>query len=118
MKHVRQFCMILLFSFIGEFFRMVIPLPVPASVYGLVLLLAALLTGVIKLDQVEGAADFLIEIMPVMFIPAAVGMTFECMGFAATGRGSGGRSDGSNNCTCHGSDRTGDTACDPLGEKT
>ena len=56
--------MILLFSFIGEFFRMVIPLPVPASVYGLVLLL----------DQVEGAADFLIEIMPVMFIPAAVGL--------------------------------------------
>lgn len=66
--------MILLFSFIGEFFRMVIPLPVPASVYGLVLLLAVLLTGVIKLDQVEGAADFLIEIMPVMFIPAAVGL--------------------------------------------
>ena len=74
MKHVRQFCMILLFSFIGEFFRMVIPLPIPSSVYGLVLLLAALLTGVIKLDQVEGAADFLIEIMPVMFIPAAVGL--------------------------------------------
>ena len=66
--------MILLFSFIGEFFRMVIPLPVPASVYGLVLLLAALLTGIVKLDQVEGAADFLIEIMPVMFIPAAVGL--------------------------------------------
>ena len=66
--------MILLFSFIGEFFRMVIPLPIPSSVYGLVLLLAALLTGVIKLDQVEGAADFLIEIMPVMFIPAAVGL--------------------------------------------
>ena len=65
--------MILLFSFIGEFFRMVIPLPVPASVYGLVLL-AALLTGIVKLDQVEGAADFLIEIMPVMFIPAAVGL--------------------------------------------
>ena len=70
--------MILLFSFIGEFFRMVIPLPVPASVYGLVLLLAALLTGVIKLDQVEGAADFLIEIMPVMFIPAGVGLLTAC----------------------------------------
>ena len=78
MKHVRQFCMILLFSFIGEFFRMVIPLPVPASVYGLVLLLAALLTGIVKLDQVEGAADFLIEIMPVMFIPAAVGLLNAC----------------------------------------
>ena len=30
--------------------------------------------GIVKLDQVEGAADFLIEIMPVMFIPAAVGL--------------------------------------------
>ena len=59
--------MILLFSFIGEFFRMVIPLPVPASVYGLVLLLAALL-------QVKETSAFLIEIMPVMFIPAAVGL--------------------------------------------
>ena len=114
MKHVRQFCMILLFSFIGEFFRMVIPLPVPASVYGLVLLLAALLTGVIKLDQVEGAADFLIEIMPVMFIPAAVGLlnAWDVLRPVVV---SGGRSDGSNNCTCHGSDRTGDTAGDPAG---
>lgn len=74
MKHIRQFCLILLFCCIGELLHTVIPLPIPASVYGLVLLLAALLLGVIRLDQVEGAADFLIEIMPVMFIPAAVGL--------------------------------------------
>ena len=106
--------MILLFSFIGEFFRMVIPLPVPASVYGLVLLLAALLTGIVKLDQVEGAADRNYA----GYVYPGGSRTFECMGCAATGRGSGGCSDRGNNCTCHGSDRTGDTAGDPLGEKT
>ena len=49
-----------------------LPLPVPASVYGLVLMLAALMTGIIKVGQVEETADFLIEIMPVMFVPAGV----------------------------------------------
>lgn len=51
-----------------------LPLPVPASVYGLALLFLALITGIVKIEQVKGAADFLIEIMPVMFIPAAVGL--------------------------------------------
>ena len=51
-----------------------LPLPVPASVYGLIIMLVALLTGILKLDQVKGAADFLVEIMPVMFIPAGAGL--------------------------------------------
>ena len=51
-----------------------LPLPIPASVYGLVLMLAALCTGILKLEQVRETAGFLIEIMPVMFIPAAVGL--------------------------------------------
>lgn len=34
----------------------------------------SLLTGVIKLGQVREAGKFLIEIMPVMFIPAGVGL--------------------------------------------
>lgn len=51
-----------------------LPLPVPASVYGLVIMLVALLTGILKLDQVKGAADFLVEIMPVMFVPAGAGL--------------------------------------------
>lgn len=74
MKYVRQFWIILLVSAVGEVLHALIPLPIPASVYGLVLMLAALLTGVIKLGQVKEAADFLIEIMPVMFIPAGVGL--------------------------------------------
>ncbi len=74
MKFLKQFSLILLFSFLGEVLHVWIPLPIPASVYGLVLLLAALILGICKLEHVKNAAEFLIEIMPVMFIPAAVGI--------------------------------------------
>lgn len=74
MKYVRQFMMILLISFGGELLKYILPLPIPASVYGFILLFVGLLTGVVKLDMVKDAAKFLIEIMPLMFIPAGVGL--------------------------------------------
>lgn len=74
MFYLRQFCIILFVSFLGELLHSVIPLPVPASVYGLILMLAALCTGIVKLKHVRETAGFLIEIMPVMFIPAAAGL--------------------------------------------
>ena len=75
MKYVKQFFIILLISFVGELFKYLIPLPIPASIYGMVLLFIALMTGLIKLDDVKDVGKFLIEIMPLMFIPAAVGLT-------------------------------------------
>lgn len=74
MKYVQQFSIILLISVIGELLKTFLPLPVPASVYGLIIMLVALLTGILKLDQVKSAADFLVEIMPVMFVPAGAGL--------------------------------------------
>ncbi len=74
MKYIRQFLWILLFSFAGELLKFVIPLPVPASIYGLLLLLLALLTGILRLESVKETSKFLIEIMPLMFIPATVGL--------------------------------------------
>lgn len=74
MKYTRQFLLILLFSFLGEGLRELLPLPVPASIYGLVLLFAALETGILKLDAVYDTGKFLIEIMPMMFIPAGAGL--------------------------------------------
>jgi holin-like protein len=74
MKWMRQFGIILTVSFLGEALRVLIPLPVPASIYGLLLMLLALRLGIVRLEQVRGAGRFLIEIMPVMFIPAAVGL--------------------------------------------
>ena len=74
MKYLRQLLIILIFSFIGEVLHSLIPIQVPASIYGLVLLFIALLTGIIQLPQVKEAAKYLIEIMPLMFIPAGVGL--------------------------------------------
>lgn len=74
MKYLKQFGIILLISFIGEILHFMIPLPVPASIYGIVLMLISLKFHFIKLGDVKETSKFLIEIMPVMFIPAAVGL--------------------------------------------
>lgn len=74
MKYMRQFGIILGVTCIGEVLKYFIPLPIPGSIYGLVLMLAFLMLGVIKLEQVKETGEFLIEIMPLMFIPAAVGL--------------------------------------------
>mgnify|MGYP001746456143 CR=1 FL=1 len=63
MKHMRQFLIILLFTCIGEVLHTFIPLPIPASIYGLVLLFIALNLRIFKVDEVHDTADFLIEII-------------------------------------------------------
>jgi holin-like protein len=74
MRLIRQFLIILGVSFAGEVLSFLLPLPIPASIYGLVLMLILLLTGLVKLHQVKTAADFMIEIMPLMFIGPSVGL--------------------------------------------
>ncbi|MCR5794942.1 MAG: CidA/LrgA family protein [Solobacterium sp.] len=74
MRHLKQFGIILLVTCIGEIIRFLVPLPIPGSIYGLVLMLILLCTHVVKLQSVWTTASFLIEIMSVMFIPAAVGL--------------------------------------------
>lgn len=74
MKYIRQFVIIMAVTAAGEILKHVLPLPVPASIYGLVLMLLLLMTKVIKLEHVKETGDFLIEIMPLMFIPPSVGL--------------------------------------------
>lgn len=74
MKYVKEFGIILIVSLVGELLNYFLPLPVPASIYGLVLMFLCLMLGVIKLSDVHDTACFLIEIMPIMFIPPAVGL--------------------------------------------
>ncbi len=74
MKYLKQFMIILAISFAGEILKLCLPLPIPASIYGMLLMLVALLTGILKLRHVKETGRFLIEIMPVMFIPAGVGL--------------------------------------------
>ena len=74
LKFIRQFAIILAISLAGEALSFFLPLPVPACIYGILLLLLLLTTGVLKVGQIKEVSSFLIEIMPVMFIPAAVGL--------------------------------------------
>ena len=74
MKFIKQLSIILSISFIAELMEYLIPIPVAASIYGLVLMLLGLITKVIPLEKVEGAADFLVSVMPIMFIPPTVGI--------------------------------------------
>ena len=74
LKYLKQFLIILLISFIGEILKALLPLPVPASIYGMAILFVCLVMGIIKLEAVKDAGKFFIETMPVMFIPAGVGL--------------------------------------------
>lgn len=74
MKYLRQFGIILCVSFLGEFLHMALPAPIPASIYGLVIMLVLLFTDILKVEQIRTTAMFLVEIMPVMFVPAGVGL--------------------------------------------
>ena len=68
MKYIYQLFIILVVTFVGELLHYFIPIPVPASIYGLIIMLILLCTNV------ERTSDFLIEIMPLMFIPGGVGL--------------------------------------------
>ena len=74
MKYIIQFEIILAISLIGELMNRLIPLPIPASIYGMAILFTALCSGLIKLSAVKETGYFLVQIMPMMFIPATVGL--------------------------------------------
>lgn len=74
MKFLIQFMIIIAFSFLGELLHYILPLPIPASIYGIVLLFVALELKWVKVKDIRETSSFFIAVMPVMFIPAAVGL--------------------------------------------
>ena len=74
MKYIKQFSIIIAVSFVGEILAYLIDLPIPASIWGLVLMLLLLTCGIVPLSSVREAAKFLVSLMQIMFIPAAVGL--------------------------------------------
>ena len=74
MKYIFQFLIIMIFAFIGELLNYFIPLPIPASIYGIVLLFLALELKILKVSDIEETSSFLIAVMPLMFLPPAVGV--------------------------------------------
>lgn len=73
MKYLKQVSIIFAFTFISEILNKIIPLPIPASIYGLVFLFLCLEFKIIKIDQIKDTADFLLAILPIMFVPSSVG---------------------------------------------
>ena len=74
MKYLNQFLIILGFALLGEVLQRIVPLPIPASVYGIALLFLALCCKLIRLEQVKEAGVFLTSILPVLFVAPAVGI--------------------------------------------
>ena len=73
MNYVKQFCIILAFSFTGDVLNRLTPLPVPASIYGLVLLFLTLEFKIIKVEHIKEVSKFLLGIMSIFFVPSSVG---------------------------------------------
>ena len=74
MKYFKQFGIIAGVSCVGELLYAALPFPIPASVYGLVLMVILLMTKVVKLEMIEETADFLISMMGIFFVPSSVGL--------------------------------------------
>ncbi len=72
MKYIKQLAIIGLVSFAGEFLSIILPMPVPGSVYGMLLLLLCLCLKIIKLDQIEETADYLLLVMPLFFVSPGI----------------------------------------------
>lgn len=74
MKYLKEAVIIFGVTMVGEFLNYLLPLPVPAGVYGLFILLALLCTGAVKVADISATGNFLLDTMPLMFIPAGVGL--------------------------------------------
>ena len=74
MKYLNQFLIIMGFTLTGEALQRILPLPIPASVYGIVLLFSALCCKILKVEQVKEAGGFLTSILPLLFVSPAVGL--------------------------------------------
>lgn len=74
MRLVRQMLIILAVSFAGEVLKAVVPLPIPAGIYGLVMLFLLLCAKAVRVEDVGDVSGFLIEIMPLLIVPAGAGL--------------------------------------------
>ena len=74
MKYLSQFLIIMGFTLLGEALQRLIPLPIPASVYGLALLFTALCLQIVKVEHIKDVGGFMTSILPVLFVSPAVGI--------------------------------------------
>ncbi len=74
MKYLPQACLIFGFTFLGEVLHALIPLPIPASIYGMILLFGALFLKIVPVKAVKDMGGFLTSILALLFVSPAVGL--------------------------------------------
>ena len=74
MKYLYQAGIIFLFTFLGEVLSKLIAFPIPAAIWGLLLMFAALCTGLLKVEQIRESSSFLILLLPVLFVAPTVNL--------------------------------------------
>ena len=74
MKYLKQFSLVLAFTLLGEGLHALLPLPIPAAVYGLILLFLALLYKLVKPEQIRETSSFLVGLLPLFFVGPLVGL--------------------------------------------
>lgn len=73
-NYLRQGLLIFGFTLLGEALHVLLPLPIPAAIYGLVLLFVALCLRIVKVEQIKQFSGFLLTIMPILFVSPAVAL--------------------------------------------
>lgn len=74
MKYIYQCCLIFLFTFIGEVLARLVPVPVPAAIWGLILMFIALCTKLVKEEQIRDSARWMVSILPILFVAPTVNL--------------------------------------------
>ncbi len=72
MKYLKQALILAAVTFAAQAIKFFLPLPVPASIYGLVGLFLLLKTGVLKLEQIADVGGLLLELMPLLLVAPSV----------------------------------------------
>lgn len=72
--YLRQFAVIILFTLAGELCHALLPFPIPAAIYGLLLMFLAFCLKLLRLEAVKGTGKFLVSILPLLFVVPAVGL--------------------------------------------
>lgn len=72
--YIRQFALIVLFSLAGELCHSMLPFPIPAAIYGLILLFLSFCLKILRLEHVKDTGKFLVSILPLLFVVPAVGL--------------------------------------------
>ena len=72
MKYLRQALILAAITFAAEIIKYLLPLPIPVSIYGLALLFFLLKSGLLPLEQIQDVGNLLLELMPLLLVPASV----------------------------------------------